>query len=93
MSARELTAAQIEGIRKHCLNGVCKMTPEERKARQRKYRDDVLANPFRRQQYAEYFRKRRKSRVCANARTHRRERGTTQMLRRRGNNAGRSTVG
>lgn len=60
MSARELTAAQIEGIRKHCLNGVCKMTPEERKARRRKYRDDVLANPFRRQQYAEYFRKRRK---------------------------------
>lgn len=60
MSARELTAAQIEGIRRHCLNGVCKMTPEERKARQRKYRDDVLANPFRRQQYAEYFRKRRK---------------------------------
>lgn len=60
MSARELSAAQIEGIRKHCLNGACKMTPEERKARQRKYRDDVLANPFRRQQYAEYFRKRRK---------------------------------
>lgn len=60
MSARQLTAAQIEGIRKHCLNGVCKMTPEERKTRQRKYRDDVLANPFRRQQYAEYFRKRRK---------------------------------
>lgn len=29
MSARELTAAQIEGIRKHCLNGVCKMTPED----------------------------------------------------------------
>lgn len=28
MSARELTAAQVEGIRKHCLNGVCKMTPE-----------------------------------------------------------------
>lgn len=32
MSARELSAAQIEGIRKRCLNGVCKMTPEERKA-------------------------------------------------------------
>ena len=60
MNARELSAAQIEGIRKHCLNGVCKMTPEEQKARRRKYRDDVLANPFRRQQYAEYFRKRRK---------------------------------
>lgn len=60
MRNREKTAAQIESIRKHCLNGVCKMTPEERKARQRKYRDDVLANPFRRQQYAEYFRKRRK---------------------------------
>ena len=60
MSARELTAAQIEGIRKRCLNGVCKMTPAERKARQRKYRDDVLANPFRRKQRADYFRKRRK---------------------------------
>ena len=60
MSARELTAAQIESIRKRCLNGVCKMTSEEQRARQRKYRDDVLANPFRRQQYSEYFRKRRK---------------------------------
>ena len=60
MRSRELTAAQIEGIRKHCLNGVCKMTPAERKARRRKYKDDVLANPFRRKQYADYFRKRRK---------------------------------
>ena len=60
MRNREKTAAQIESIRKHCLNGVCKMTTEEQKARRRKYRDDVLANPFRRNQYAEYFRKRRK---------------------------------
>ena len=60
MRTRERTPAQVEGIRKHCLNGVCKMTPAERKARQRKYRDDVLANPFRRKQYADYFRKRRK---------------------------------
>ena len=57
---RERTPGQIEGARKHCLNGVCKMTPEEQKARKRKYRDDVLANPFRRKQYADYFRKRRK---------------------------------
>ena len=52
---RERTPGQIEGARKHCLNGVCKMTPEEQKARKRKYRDDVLANPFRRKQYADYF--------------------------------------
>lgn len=61
MNGKQLTEAQIEGIRKHCLNGVCKMTPEERKARKRKYRDEVLANPFRRKQYAEYYRKRRRS--------------------------------
>ena len=60
MKTRELTAGQIEGIRKHCLNGVCRMTPDEQKARRREYKDDVLANPFRREQYAEYFRKRRK---------------------------------
>lgn len=60
MRTRERTAAQIEGIRKHCLNGVCKMTPEEQRARRRKYKDDILANPFRREQYADYFRKRRK---------------------------------
>lgn len=60
MRTRERTTAQIEAARKHCLNGVCKMTPEERRARQRKYKDDVLANPFRRKQYADYFRKRRK---------------------------------
>ena len=52
--------AQIAADRKRCLNGVCKMTPEERKIRKRKYRDEALANPFRRKQYAEYFRKRRK---------------------------------
>lgn len=60
MSKRDKTAAQLEGIRKHCLNGVCKMTTEELKARRRKYRDDVRDNPFRRNQYAEYCRKRRK---------------------------------
>ena len=36
------------------------MTPEERNARRRKYKDDILANPFRRKQYADYFRNRRK---------------------------------
>ena len=60
MRSRELTTAQVEAIRKHCLNGVCKMTPAEQKARRRKYKDDVLANPFRRKQYADYFRNRRK---------------------------------
>ena len=60
MKKRERTPGQIEGARKHCLNGVRAMTPEERKIRQKKYRADVLANPFRRKQYAEYFRKRRK---------------------------------
>ena len=59
-NGKQPTEAQIEGIRKHCLNSVCKMTPEERRARRRKYKDDVLANPFRRKQYADYFRKRRK---------------------------------
>ena len=60
MRNREKTAAQIESIRKHCLNGVCKMTPEEQKARRRKYKDDILTNPCRRKQYADYYRKRRK---------------------------------
>lgn len=60
MRSRERTVAQIEGDRKRCLNGVRKMTPEEQRARRRKYKADVLANPFRRKQYADYFRKRRK---------------------------------
>lgn len=60
MRNREKTAAQIESIRKHCLNGVCKMTPEEQKARRQKYKDDIRANPFRRKLAAEYYRKRRK---------------------------------
>ena len=53
MKKRERTPGQIEGARKHCLNGVRAMTPEERKIRQKKYRADVLANPFRRKQYAD----------------------------------------
>ena len=57
---RERTAKQIAADLRRCLNGVCKMTPEEQKSRKRKYLDDVLANPFRRKQYADYFRKRRK---------------------------------
>ena len=60
MRNREKTAAQIESIRKHCLNGVCKMTPDEQKARRQKYKDDIRANPFRRELEAEYYRKRRK---------------------------------
>ena len=32
MKKRERTPGQIEGARKHCLNGVRAMTPEERKA-------------------------------------------------------------
>jgi len=54
------TEAQKAGDRKRCLNGVCRMTKEERKARKRKYMEDVMADPFRRQQYADYYRKRRK---------------------------------
>ena len=41
------------------MNGVCAMTAEERKIRKRKYLDDIQANPFRREQHAAYFRKRR----------------------------------
>lgn len=51
--------AQIEGDRKRCLNGVCAMTDEERRIRKLKYKADMMADPFRRKQYAEYFRKRR----------------------------------
>lgn len=57
---RERTLAQIAADKRRCLNGVCRMTPAERKIRKRKYMDDVLANPFRRKLYADYFRKRRK---------------------------------
>lgn len=57
---RERTAKQIAADRRRCLNGVCRMTPEEQRIRKRKYRDEILANPFRRKQYADYFRKRRK---------------------------------
>lgn len=56
---KERTERQIAGDRRRCLNGACRMTPEEREARRRKYRDEVLADPFRRRQYADYFRKRR----------------------------------
>lgn len=51
--------AQIAGDRKRCLNGVCAMTDEERKIRKRKYKAEMMADPFRRKQYAAYFRKRR----------------------------------
>lgn len=56
---KERTEKQLAADRKRCLNGVRKMTPEERNARQRKYRAEVMADPFRRKQYADYFRKRR----------------------------------
>lgn len=53
------TEAQLAGDRKRCLNGMCRMTPEERRQRRRKYAADRLADPFRRKQYADYFRRRR----------------------------------
>lgn len=53
------TEAQIEADRRRCLNGERKMTPEERRERKKLYMARVLADPFRRKQYAEYFRKRR----------------------------------
>lgn len=56
---KPLTEKQRECARRKCLNGVCAMTPEERRERQRKYRADVQADPFRREQAAAYFRKRR----------------------------------
>lgn len=56
---KERSEKQLAADRRRCLNGKCRMTPEERKVRLRKYRDDVLADPFRRKQYADYFRKRR----------------------------------
>ena len=57
---RERTPAQIAASRRKCLNGVCRMTPEEVKVRKRKYKDEILANPFRHKLYTDYFRKRRK---------------------------------
>lgn len=56
---KPLTEKQRECARRKCLNGVCAMTPEERRERKRKYRADVQADPFRREQAAAYFRKRR----------------------------------
>lgn len=54
------TEAQEAAIRRRCLNGVCKMTKEERAAKKRKYIDTVLADPFRHALYLKYFRDRRK---------------------------------
>lgn len=59
MDESQRTEAQEAAIRRRCLNGVCKMTKEERKARRRKYVDEVLADPERHALYTEYFRKRR----------------------------------
>lgn len=56
---KERSEKQLAADRRRCLNGKCKMTKEERKVRIRKYRDEVLADPFRRKLQADYFRKRR----------------------------------